>query len=37
MECILCKIHYVGKTENTSNPRLNNYRKDTKKFDSILA
>ena len=28
MEYILCKIQYVGKSENPFNLRLNNYRKD---------
>ena len=37
MECILCKMQYVGKAETTFNLRLNNYRKDTKKPKSILA
>ena len=37
MECILCKMQYVGKAETAFNLRLNNYRKDTKKPNSILA
>ena len=37
MECILCKMQYVGKADTAVNPRLNNYRKDTKKPNSILA
>ena len=37
MECILCKIQYVGKAETAFNLRLNNHRKDTKKPNSILA
>ena len=28
MECTLCKIQYVGKTETPFNIRLNNHRKD---------
>ena len=28
MECILCKIQYVGKSETPFNLRLHNYRKD---------
>ena len=28
MECILCKIQYVGKSETPFNLRLNNHRKD---------
>ena len=28
MECILCKIQYVGKSETPSNLRLNNHKKD---------
>ena len=37
MECILCKIQYVGKAETAFNLRLNNHRKDTKNSNSILA
>ena len=37
MECILCKMQYVGKAETAFNIRLNNHRKDTKKPNSILA
>ena len=37
MECILCKIKYVGKAETAFNLRLNKHRKDTKKPNSILA
>ena len=37
MECILCKMQYVGKVETVYNLRLNNHRKDTKKPNSILA
>ena len=28
MECTLCKIQHVGKTETPFNIRLNNHRKD---------
>ena len=28
MECILCKIQYVGKSETSFNLRLNNHKKD---------
>ena len=37
MECILCKMEYVGKAEIAFNLRLNNHRKDTKNPNSILA
>ena len=37
MKCILCKMQYVGKAETAFNLRLDNYRKDTKKPNSILA
>ena len=37
MECILCKMQYVGKAEAAFNLRLNNHRKDTKEPKSILA
>ena len=37
MECILCKMQYVGKAETAFNLRLNNHRKDTKKPNSTLA
>ena len=37
MECILCKMQYVGKAETAFSLRLNNHRKDTKKPNSILA
>ena len=37
MECILCKMQYVGKVETAFNLRLNNCRKDTKKPNYILA
>ena len=31
LECIMCKIQYVGKSETSFNIRLNNHRKDIKK------
>ena len=37
MECILCKMQYVGKAETAFNLRFHNHRKDTKKPNSILA
>ena len=37
MECILCKIQYVGKAETAFKLRLNNHRKDIKKPNSILV
>ena len=37
MECILCKMQYVGKPETAFNLRLNNHRKDITKPNSILA
>ena len=37
MECILCKMQYVGNAEAAFNRRLNNHRKDTNKPNSILA
>ena len=37
MECNLCKIQYVGKSETSFNIRLNNHRKDTKNTKSIPA
>ena len=37
MECTLCKRQYVGKSETSSNIRLNNHCKDVKKPDVILA
>ena len=37
MECILCKMQYIGKAETVFNLRLNKHRKDTKKTNSILA
>ena len=37
MECILCKMQYVGKAERAIQLRINNHRKDSKKPNSILA
>ena len=37
LECILCKIQYVGKSETTFNIRLNNHRKDIKNPNAIEA
>ena len=37
MECILRKMQYVRKAKAVFNLRLNNYRKDTKKPNSILV
>ena len=37
MECRLCSIQYVGKSETPFNIRLNNHRKDVKRSDSIPA
>ena len=37
MECILCKIQYVGKSETPFNLRLNNHRKDVDNPKAIPA
>ena len=37
MECILCKIQYVVKSETPFNLRLNNHRKDANNLKAILA
>ena len=37
MECILCKIQYVGKSEIPFNLRLNNRRKDVNNSKAIPA
>ena len=37
MECVLCKMQYVGKAETAFNLRLTNHRKDSNKPNSILA
>ena len=36
VKCILCEIQYLEEATTTFNLRLNNHRKDTDKFDSIL-
>ena len=37
MECMLCKMQYVGKADTGFNLRLNNHKKDTKNPNAILA
>ena len=37
LECVMCKIQYVGKSETSFNIRVNNYRKDIKKSNAIEA
>ena len=37
LECILCKIQYIGKAETALNLRIKNHRKDTGKPNYILA
>ena len=37
MECILCKIQYVGKSKTFFTLRLNNHRKDVNNLKSIPA
>ena len=37
MECILCKIQYVGKPKTPFNWRLNNHRKDFNNLKAIPA
>ena len=37
MECTLCKMQYLGKSDTSFTIRLNNHRKDDKKPDAILA
>ena len=37
LECIMCKIQYVGKSETSFNIRLNNHRKDIKKPNATEA
>ena len=37
MECILCKIQYVGKSEIPFNLKLNNHRKDVNNQKAISA
>ena len=37
LECIMCKIQYVGKSEKSFNITLNNHRKEIKKSNAIEA
>ena len=37
LECYICRIPYVGKSETSFNIRLINQRKDIKNANSILA
>ena len=37
MECILCKIQYVGKCRDPLNLRLNNDKKDVNNLNAIPA
>ena len=37
LECILCNIQFVGKSENSFNIRLNNHRKDVSNPKAIPA
>ena len=37
MECIKCKLQYVGKTKTEFNLWLNNHHKDVLKLDAIPA
>ena len=37
LECLLCKIQYVGKSETPFHIRLNNHRKDIKNPNAIEA
>ena len=37
MECILCKIQYVGKSKTSFNLRLSNHRKDVNNPKAIPA
>ena len=37
MECIICNLQYVRKSETTFNIRLNHHRKDVKDPEAILA
>ena len=37
LECLLCKIQYVGKSETPFHIRLNNHRKDIKNSHAIEA
>ena len=37
LECDLCNVQYVGKSETTFNIRLNNHRKDVKGLNTLPA
>ena len=37
LECFICNIHFVGKSETQFNVRLNNHRKDVKNPNAIPA
>ena len=37
LECILCNLQYVGKSETSFNITLNNYQKDVRKPKAIQA
>ena len=37
LECYICNIQYVGKSETSFNIRLNNHRKNVKNPSTILA
>ena len=37
LQCSICQLQYVGKSETLFNVRLNNHRKDAKSQVSILA
>ena len=37
LECIMCKIQYVEKSETSFNIKLNNHRKDIKKANATEA
>ena len=37
LQCRICQLQYVGKSETSFNIRLNNHRKDSKNKNTILA
>ena len=37
LECYICNIQYVGKSETPFNIKINNYRKDIKNPNTIPA
>ena len=37
MECVLCNLEYVGRSEWPMNIRLNNHRNDVRREDAIPA